>query len=386
MSEQMNRYGRGYIEVDLGAIVANVENMKKHLADHTQIIGVIKTDGYGHGSIPIAKALEKLDCMYGFAVATEEEALELVDAGISLPVMILGYTFPYAYEEMAAKGIEPAVFREDMLEEMSLAAQRAGKNIRVHIKVDTGMGRIGVTPDQSGLELVETAARTKGIEIAGIFTHFARADEADKTSANEQLSKFREFTELAEEKGIRDVLKHCSNSAGIMEMPEANMDAVRAGIILYGLRPSEEVDMQQVVLSPALSFYSTVVYIKDMPVGCPISYGGTFVTPKPMKVATIPIGYGDGYPRSLSSKGYVLIRGQKAPILGRVCMDQMMVDVSEIQGVTEGDKVTLIGKDGEQEISADFLGELSGRFNYELICDLGKRIPRLYVGDDSVNG
>ena len=379
MEENQMRCGRGYIEVNLRHIKENAEKIGKHISDKSRVIGVVKTDGYGHGSIPIARKLEQLACMYGFAVATEEEALELKDAGIRLPVMILGYTFPYAYEEMAEKGIEAAVFREDMLEQMGKAARRAGKKMRVHIKVDTGMGRIGVAPDQSGLRFVERAMHTEGIEVAGIFTHFARADEADKTSALAQLHCFKEFTNRAQQMGTGRLLLHCSNSAGLMEMPEADMDAVRAGIILYGLPPSAEVDMSRIDLRPALSFYSTVVFIKDMPAGCPISYGGTFVTPERMRVATVPVGYGDGYPRSLSGRGYVLIRGQKAPILGRVCMDQMMVDVSHIEGVENGDKVTLIGRDGQEEISAQLLGELSGRFHYELVCDLGKRIPRCYA-------
>lgn len=373
------RCGRGYIEVNLNHIRGNAEAIGKHVSEQTGVIGVLKTDGYGHGSIPIAKALEELPCMCGFAVATEEEALELKDAGVSLPVMILGYTFPYAYEEMAQKGIEAAVFREDMLEQMGKAAGRVGRNMRVHIKVDTGMGRIGVTPDERGLRFVEKAVHTEGIEVAGIFTHFARADEADKTSAYGQLRCFETFAERACRLGKGPILRHCSNSAGLMEMPEADMDAVRAGIILYGLPPSAEVDMGKIPLRPALSFYSTVVFVKDMPGGCPVSYGGTFVTPGPMRVATVPIGYGDGYPRSLSGRGYVLIRGQRAPILGRVCMDQMMVDVSHIPGVENGDRVTLIGRDGGEEISVRLLGDLSGRFHYELVCDLGKRVPRRYV-------
>ncbi|MBQ7956186.1 MAG: alanine racemase [Lachnospiraceae bacterium] len=381
MENKTECYGRGYIEVNLEHILSNAEEIKKHIGTKTQIVGVIKTDGYGHGSVALAKALEKLDCMYGFAVATEEEAMELIEAGVKLPVMILGYTFPYAYEEMAKHGIEPAVFRADMLSEMGKAALKMGKKMRVHVKVDTGMGRIGITPDEKGLQFVKQAVNTAGIELAGIFTHFARADEENKDSAKEQLKKFEDFITMVKAEGISGFLCHCSNSAAIMELPESHMDLVRSGIILYGLKPSDEVNMKALELRPALSFYSSIVYIKEMPKGAPISYGGTFVTPKEMRVATIPIGYGDGYPRSLSNKGYVLICGKKAPILGKVCMDQMMVDVTEIPDAKEGDKVTLIGKDGAEEITADFLGDLSGRFNYELICDLGKRIPRLYRGN-----
>ncbi len=378
MKECLFRYGRGYIEVNLAHILSNAESIKEHIGKDTRIVAVIKTDGYGHGSIALAKKLEEKDFMYGFAVATEEEAMELVRAGIEKPIMILGYTFPYAYEEMAEYGIEPAVFREDMLEEMGKAAQKRGKTMRLHVKVDTGMGRIGITPDDKGISFVKKVTETKGVELAGVFTHFARADETDKTAAKEQLLLFNGFIDKLHEIGIRDFLCHCSNSAAIMEIPESHMDLVRSGIILYGLKPSVEVNMNVLSLKPALSFYSSIVFIKDMKPGCPISYGGTFVTKDHMRVATIPIGYGDGYPRSLSNVGYVLIKGKKAPILGKVCMDQMMVDVTHIPEAIEGDKVTLIGRDGEMEITADDLGELSGRFNYELICDLGKRIPRVY--------
>lgn len=381
MEQDRELYGRGYAQVDLDAVISNAISIKEHIAPETKLIAVVKTDGYGHGSIPLAKALEKLDFMYGFAVATEEEALELTEAGIRLPVIILGYTFPYAYEALALQGIEAAVFRYDTLREMSAAAKRTGKSIRVHIKVDTGMGRIGILPEDTGMAFIKTAMETEGIEIAGIFTHFARADEKDKTSAYGQLRLFREFTEQAKRKlGLKGVLEHCANSAAAMEMPEANMDAVRAGIILYGLRPSRETDMDQIPLKPALSFFSTVIYVKDMPAGCPVSYGGTYVTNRRTRVATVPVGYGDGYPRSLSNKGHVLIKGRKAPILGKVCMDQLMVDVTEIPGVTEGERVTLIGRDGTEEITAELLGEMSGKFNYELLCGLGKRIPRLYIG------
>lgn len=375
----MEQYARGYALVDLGAIVSNMKNMKAHLRPGTRMIGVIKTDGYGHGSVPIAKVLQKLDFMYGFAVATAEEAFELRDAGIILPILVLGYTFPYSYERMIAQDIRPTVFRMDMAKALSEEALKQNKKAKIHIKVDTGMGRIGIMPDEEGFSFVKKLKTFTGIEMEGIFTHFARADEKDKASARAQLSKFTAFTDrLEKELALTGLIKDCSNSAGILEMPEANMDVVRAGITLYGLAPSQDVDMTVLPLKPALSLYSTVVYVKTLPAGCPISYGGTYVTEKETRIATIPLGYGDGYPRSLSSKGYVLIKGCKAPIIGRVCMDQFMVDVTDIPNVTVGDRVTLIGKDGDEEISANDLGELAGRFNYELMCDLGKRIPRVY--------
>ena len=377
----MEQYARGYALVDLNSIVSNMKNLKACVKDGTRMVAVIKTDGYGHGSVPIAKVLEQLDFMYGFAVATPEEAFELRDNGITLPILVLGYSFPYSYERMIQEDIRPTVFRYDMVDELAQVAKKLHKKAKVHIKVDTGMSRIGIMPDDSGFAFVQKLSLTEGIEIEGVFTHFATADESDKTAAYHQLASFQAFTQRIEnELGLKGLIKDCSNSAGILAMPEANMDVVRAGITLYGLSPSDEIDISAASLTPALSLYSTVVYVKTLAAGVPVSYGGTYVTDKETKVATIPLGYGDGYPRSLSSKGYVLIRGKKAPIIGRVCMDQFMVDVTSIDGVCEGDKVTLIGKDGEEEITANTLGDLSGRFNYELMCDLNKRIPRVYIG------
>lgn len=370
---------RGYIEVDLDAIVGNVRSMKEGLAPETGIMGVIKTDGYGHGSVPIAAKLEKQDFMWGFAVATAEEAHELRMAGIRKPILILGYTFPYCYEQLAEEEIRPAVFRRDSLEQLQAAAKRTGRTIKVHIKVDTGMSRIGITPDEEGLKLIEDLKDREGIEAEGIFTHFARADETDKSSAEEQLEIFKRFVFMAENRlGCSIPLKHCSNSASILEMRQADMDLVRAGIALYGLHPSEEVRGEALELKPALSLYSRIVYLKTIHRGQSVSYGGTFTAERDMRVATVPLGYGDGYPRSLSGKGYVLICGKPAPILGRICMDQFMVDVSEIPEAGEGERVVLLGSDGGGRISAEELGELSGRFNYELVCDFGKRIPRIY--------
>ena len=377
----MEQYARGYALVDLDAIKTNIKNMAAYVKPGTKFLAVIKTDAYGHGCIPIAKALETLDFMFGFAVATAEEAFELRENGIRLPILILGYTFPYSFKDLILQDIRPAVFTLDAAKQMSKEAVALGKKMKVHIKVDTGMSRIGIFPDEDGFTFVKELMKLEGIEIEGIFTHFARADEKDKSAAKVQLKKFKDFTDRIEkELGLKGLIKDCSNSAGILELPEANMDVVRAGIILYGLAPSDEVDMNRISLRPALSLMSTIVYTKWLEAGTPISYGGTFVTDRPTRVATIPLGYGDGYPRSLSNKGYVLIHGKKAPILGRVCMDQFMVDITEIPEATEGDKVTLIGKDGREEISADKLGDISGRFNYELMCDLGKRIPRVYIG------
>lgn len=383
----MKHYDRAWAEVNLDAILFNIESIKKNISDHTKIIAVIKTDGYGHGAEHIARILENEDRVWGYAVATAEEAFALRDSNIRKPILILGYTFPYSYERLIEDDIRPTVFMLDSAKELSDKAVMSGKKCRIHIKIDTGMTRIGIHPDDEGIELIRQIAALPGLEIEGIFTHFATADEADKTKAYGQMELFKAYTERIQKELNLDIpMKHCSNSAGIVEMPEANMDAVRAGIILYGLWPSAVVKADKKIdLEPVLSLKSRIVYVKTVPEGQEISYGGTFTTIRDTRVATICLGYGDGYPRSLSNIGYVLVKGQRAPILGRVCMDQFMIDVTDIDAdICVGDKVTLIGKSGEEMISMEELGELSGRFNYELACDLGKRVPRIYKLDDTL--
>ena len=380
LQEKLESYQRVWAEVDLDAIWENMVHMKENIAENTKILAVIKTDGYGHGGVPIAKMLEQLDFMFGYAAATYEEAHVLREAGVKKPILILGYTFPYCYEELIREEIRPAVYRRDTVEELAAAAAKVGKKAKVHIKVDTGMGRIGITPDEEGLEFVRFLMGHPELEVEGIFTHFAKSDEEDKTSAYHQLALFQNFIDrIQTELGLTIPVKHCSNSAAILEMPQANMDMVRAGITTYGLYPSEEVSKDIVPLRAAMSLYSHIVYCKMIHAGQSVSYGGLFTAQKDTRVATIPVGYGDGYPRSLSGRGYVLIHGKRAPILGRVCMDQFMVDISEIPEAMDGDKVTLLGMDGTERITAEELGELSGRFNYEFVCDLGKRIPRVYI-------
>lgn len=377
---KLESYKRVWAQVDLDAIADNMRNMKDNLPERTQMMGVIKTDGYGHGSVPIAKKLEPFEFMSGFAVATPEEAHILRLAGIKKPILVLGYSFPYSYELLAREELRPAVFRKDSIEPLAAAARRAGRPIKVHIKVDTGMNRIGITPDREGLSFVEALMCQEGIEIEGIFTHFARADEADKAATLEQFRTFTDFIHMIEEElSLKIPIKHCANSAGVLEMPQTGMDMVRAGITMYGLAPSGEVKMDIVPLKPAMSLYSHIVYVKTIHAGQSVSYGGTFTADRDMRIATVPVGYGDGYPRALSGRGHVLVHGKKAPVLGRVCMDQFMVDVSHIPEAAEGDRVVLIGTCGGERITAEELGDLSGRFNYELICDLGKRIPRVYV-------
>lgn len=375
-----SHYDRVCAVIDMKAIEQNMEVMRKKLPQNQKFMAVIKTNGYGHGAVPIAKMLEDKEYMFGFATATYEEAVMLREEGVKKPIMILGYTFPYAYEEIIREGIRPAVFRYDQLEQFSQAADKADAPVYAHIAVDTGMGRIGVTPDEQGVLFVEKAFHTPGMEVEGIFTHFAKSDEADKTFSRVQYQKFMNFVTRCEERiGRRIPICHCSNSAGITELPEYHCDMVRMGITMYGLWPSDEIDRELVSLRPAFSLRSHIVYLKEIEAGTPISYGGTFVSDRKMKIATIPVGYGDGYPRSLSNVGSVLIHGKYAPITGRVCMDQFMVDVTGIEDVKEGDPVVLVGKQGEAEITMEELGRLSGRFNYELACLMNERIPRMYI-------
>jgi alanine racemase len=377
----MKHYDRAWAEINLEAVKYNIESIKKRIKHNTKIIAVIKTDGYGHGALPIARLLEEENRVWGYAVATAEEALELRENNIKKPILILGYAFPYSYGDFILNDVRPVVFTYEMASELSKKAQELGKICKIHIKLDTGMTRIGIRPSDEGLELIRQIASLPGLEIEGVFTHFATADETDKTKTYNQLEKYKSFVDRIEnELGIKIPLKHCSNSAGIADIPEANMDAVRAGIILYGLWPSSEVrEAHNIDLRPVLSLKSRVVYVKSVPEDTQISYGGTFTTKRETRVATICFGYGDGYPRGLSNKGYVLIKGKKAPIIGRVCMDQFMVDVTDIgEPIIVGDTVTLIGKDGDESITMEELGDLSGRFNYELACDIGKRVPRIY--------
>ena len=365
-------------DIDLDAFRFNLDSIKKNINENTQIITVLKADGYGHGAVPLAKEAEKEERVWGIAVATVEEALELRRGGIKKPLLILGYTYQEDYDLIAEEELRPTVFKLSMAQELSQAALRKNKTIKIHIKIDTGMSRIGYRDLEKSVPEILEISRLPGLEIEGLFTHFARADEREKAPAYQQLEKYQAFQKALKEAGLKIPLCHCSNSAGIIRIPEANMDAVRAGIILYGLYPSEEVEKEPVPLKPLMTLKSHIAYIKTLEPGVQISYGGTYTTQKETRVATIPVGYADGYARSLSNKGWVLIRGKKAPILGRVCMDQFMVDVTDIPEVRELDEVILLGKSGDQQITMEELGELSGRFNYEFACCISKRVPRIY--------
>lgn len=382
----MNQYSRVYASINLDAVAFNIQQMKANIAKDTKIIAVIKADGYGHGAVPIAHLLENYDYIWGYAVATAEEAFILRDNQIKKPILILGYVFPEHYERLIENEIQLTVFGLDMAKQLSKVAQQKKKEIKIHIKLDTGMNRIGFQCKDESLKEIKEISKLDYIKIEAAFTHFAKADERDKTAANKQLTLYKEFVKKLEENDIPIAMKHCSNSAGIIDMKEANMDAVRAGIIIYGLYPSSEVAKEQVELEPVMELISHVVHVKEVLPGEGISYGWICITNRITKVATVPIGYADGYPRSLSNEGWVLIKGKKAKILGRVCMDQFMVDVTDIDGVSPGDEVVLIGKSEGERILVEELGEVSHRFNYEFVCDIGKRVPRVFLQNNKVIG
>ena len=367
-----NKYYRVYAEINLDAIVKNVDNLMALTKENTGALAVVKADGYGHGDVAVAKAVAQK--VTGYAVATLDEAVN----GVKKPILVLGYVDPYEFDILVSHEITATVFDVETAQLLADAARVQKKQAHCHIKVDTGMRRIGLEPDENGIAIVKQITALKELSADGIFTHFAASDETDKTSAEHQFKLFTDFTGRLEKEGIHFTYRHCANSAAVIDMPQVDLDMVRLGIAMYGMYPSDEVKKEKVELFPALDLKSHITMVKEIPAGEKVSYGGTFTTTRTTKLATVSVGYGDGYPRALSSKGYVLVRGQKAPIVGRVCMDQMMVDVTDIKNVTRADIVTLIGKDGDAEITVEEIAALAGTFNYEFVCDLGKRIPRSY--------
>ncbi len=374
---------RVYAKVNLDAICRNVSRVIDKVGKAVSVMAIVKTDAYGHGAVPVAKAL----CEAGvdsFGVATVEEALQLRRNGISSPILILGYVFPEDYEKVIENDIMHAVFRYENAVELSKKAVQMGKTAKIHIAVDTGMGRIGFQPNDESIEEIKKISQLENIEINGIFTHFACADEKDKTSCNTQKQLYLGFLEKIAANGIKIPVRHMDNSAGIIDYNSDFLDMVRVGIMTYGLYPSEEVNKAGFRLDPALEIISRVTFVKKVPAGFKVSYGSTYTTDKDTEIATVSIGYGDGYPRSLSNKGRVLINGKFAKIIGRVCMDQMMVDVTGM-GVKQGDRVVVVGKDGENFISVEEVADASGSFNYEFCCCINMRVPRVYIKDGKVS-
>ena len=377
-------YDRAEIQIDLDALIHNLTEMKRNIPDDSLILAVVKTDAYGHGAVPIADCLETIPWIWGFGVATVEEGVSLRREGIQKPILILGATFPKEIGKSVAYGLTNNVFTYETARMLSEEAVRRHKTVNIHISVDTGMTRLGFGYGSDDIDTVEAISRLPGLRLEGMFTHFARSDEFDPSATLLQIEKYESFRKQLEERGIICSCHHMANSSGIINLPESSFDVVRAGISMYGMYSGEEVYRDRVKLRPVLSLKSKVIFVKEVPAGIPVSYGGTYITQRMTRIATIPIGYGDGYPRTLSGKGHVLIHGKKAPILGRVCMDQFMVDVTEIPETETGDVATVIGTDGNESITVDDITALSGRFHYEVVCDLNKRIPRTYYRDGGI--
>ena len=375
----MKNYSRVCARIDLDAIEYNMEMMRQNLDEGVKILSVIKSDGYGHGALQVAKFLSDKEYIWGYAVAALDEGMILRRGGIEKPILVMGCIFPEQWEEMLASEIHMTIYDSDTARRVSDFAVNMGKKAFIHLKIDTGMSRLGFPAKEESIGRIEEISRMPNLIIEGMYTHFARADETHKSDARRQLREFLWMKEQLSRLGVTASYYHCANSAGIIDLREADMDMVRAGIATYGLYPSDEVRKELVPLRPAMELVSHVVHVKWVDAGTPVSYGGTFVTAKRTRIATIPVGYGDGYPRSLSNKGYVLIHGKKAPILGRVCMDQFMVDVTEIEGVEFGDLVTLVGRNGEAFVTVELLSELAGKLRYEFICNFGKRVPREFL-------
>ena len=372
-------YQRVYAKIDLDAIEHNIALVKRKIADGTRLMLVIKADAYGHGAAVIAKEFEN-EADY-FGVAEMNEALELRHAGIKKPILILGYTSPYLHEKALENDITLTVFQYKNIESLSRTAQRLGKEAKIHFAVDTGMSRIGFGVTEEDADLAARAARLPSIRLEGIFSHFAMADAVDKSSAEKQRALFEQFLAMLKERGISAAIRHMDNSAGILSF-ENGYEMVREGIILYGLYPSEDVCSQVgnfYDFRPAMEMITHISHIKTLEAHHGIGYGHTYITDKPLRVATLPVGYADGYPRALSNRGSVLIHGKRCPILGRICMDQMMVDVSGVPEAVSEDPVVLIGKDGEAVMSVEEVADAAYSFNYEFVCGIARRIPRVYV-------
>lgn len=373
----MNRYLRCYVEISLEAIGHNIREVKKRLPEGVKLLGVVKANAYGHGAVPVASYLEnQVDY---FATATIEEAIELRENGISAPILILGYVSPSQYGDLVEYDITQTIDSYAQALALEKEAARQNRKAKAHLAVDTGMTRIGFQVTEHDADEAAKIADLPHIELEGMFTHFSCADQEDKTYCSMQMEKYDKMTALLAERGVTIPLRHICNSAGIMEFDDHHFEMVRSGIITYGIYPSEEVKKERLDLIPALSWKSHVIHVKEVGPGIGVSYGATYVTEKPMtRIATVSAGYADGYPRALSNQGCVLIHGKKAPIIGRICMDQMMVDVTDIPDVQVEDVVTLVGTDGDETITIEEIANPAARFDYEMLCDISSRVTRVY--------
>lgn len=373
-----------WAEINLDNLRHNIMEIKRITSSATRLCAIVKADGYGHGAVEVAR--EALACGVSYlGVAFLDEAVELRENGITSPILILGFTPENLFDRILEYNITQTVYNFNSAVTLSEYALKRNKKAKVHIKIDTGMSRIGFCPETCTTAEFKKLILLQGLEIEGIFTHFARADERDRSCTNGQFHIFTEVVNAIEESGYKIPIKHVANSAGILQYPETYLDMVRPGIILYGLYPSGEVTKNLISLKPVMSLKTRVSNVKVLPKGRAISYGGTFITQRQSVVATLPVGYADGYSRLLSSKAHVLIKGQRAPVVGRICMDQCMVDVTDVRGsVSIGDEAVLIGDDGNHRISAEEIAKLTGTINYEVVCGISKRVPRVYISGGKI--
>ena len=374
-------YDNTRVKIDLDIIQKNFDAVREKAG--VPVMAVVKADAYGHGAIQVARLLQD-QCAF-FGVSSMLEAMELRQAGLHTPILILGHTPTRAFPNAIREGIRPTIYRYEDAEALSQAAQALGITAPFHIAVDTGMSRIGFQATEADADVCARITRLPGLKAEGLFSHFATADCQDLSRSRKQAALFDAFDAMLRRRGLEIPIRHLDNSAGLMNFPN-HYEMVRSGIITYGMYPSSQVDPALLALEPALQWVSRVTHVKTLAPGREISYGGTFVTDRPTVVATVPVGYADGYRRSLSGKFHVLIKGKKAPILGRICMDQMMVDVTDIPGVSVEDRVVLVGRYGEECITMEQISAAADRFNYEFVCGISRRVPRIYVsGGKNVN-
>ena len=377
-----------WAEIDLDAIAHNVRELRRITRPTADLIAVVKADGYGHGAESVARTALANGAQM-LAVARIAEGVQLRRAGLKAPILVMGPTFAPFADQIIDNDLIQGVIGLDDARRLAARAVQRNTTIAVHLKVDSGMGRLGLVPDCGtpardpalpAVAEVHALAQLDGLRLTGVFTHFAAADEADKSFADLQCDIFLTFLERLERAGIDVGLRHAANSAGVIDLPQSHLDAVRPGIALYGLYPSRAVARHTIDLRPALTLKSRILQVKDVPAGFPVSYGMTWKAPRATRIATVAAGYADGIQRRLSNRGRMLVRGAEAPIAGRVCMDLIMLDVGLIEGVAAGDEAVLIGRQGDSEISADTVADLLDTINYEVVFTNFSRVPRRYIG------
>jgi alanine racemase len=365
-----------FVEIDLAALRFNFEQVKRLTGSTKKILGVVKANAYGHGAVAVSRELEGLGANF-LGVALCQEGIELREAGIKTPILVLSGFFKGEEAELIQHQLTPLILNLEMAERLAQKAKTSKQEIKVHIKVDSGMGRVGVLPEEAE-DFFKKLKKLSGLRVEGICSHFAEADKEEKDFTREQQSRFNEVVSRAKKSGIEPILIHLANSAAVIDFSSAHYDLVRPGIMLYGAYPSA-IFRNKTELKPIMGLKTKIMHLKKVPPNFSISYGRTFFTQRESLIATLPIGYADGYRRGLSNKGEVLVKGRRCKVVGRVCMDLTLIDVTEIPGVKVGDEVVLLGRQGEEEITVDEIAEKIGSISYEVFCSLSGRVPRVYL-------